>query len=64
MRVGVAHAACCISPGSPACSSPCRSCGSRAWAAALQTGLLVLPFAVASLSTASNSYKFSARFGR
>jgi hypothetical protein len=31
---------------------------------ALQTGLLVLPFAVASLSTASNSYRFSARFGR
>ncbi|HLN65807.1 MAG TPA: hypothetical protein VK280_00845 [Streptosporangiaceae bacterium] len=31
---------------------------------ALQTGLLVLPFAVASLSTASNSYKFSTRFGR
>ena len=31
---------------------------------ALQAGLLVLPFAVASLSTASNSYKFSARFGR
>jgi EmrB/QacA subfamily drug resistance transporter len=31
---------------------------------ALQTGLLVLPFAVASLSTASNSYRFSTRFGR
>jgi EmrB/QacA subfamily drug resistance transporter len=31
---------------------------------ALQTGLLVLPFAVASLGTASNSYKFSTRFGR
>jgi EmrB/QacA subfamily drug resistance transporter len=31
---------------------------------ALQTGLLVLPFAVASLGTASSSYRFSARFGR
>jgi EmrB/QacA subfamily drug resistance transporter len=31
---------------------------------ALQTGLLMLPFAVASLSTASNSYRFSTRFGR
>jgi hypothetical protein len=31
---------------------------------ALQTGLLVLPFAVASLGTASNSYRFSTRFGR
>ena len=31
---------------------------------ALQTGLLVLPFAVASLSTASSSYRFSTRFGR
>jgi EmrB/QacA subfamily drug resistance transporter len=31
---------------------------------ALQTGVLVLPFAVASLSTASNSYRFSTRFGR
>jgi len=31
---------------------------------ALATGLLVLPFAVASLSTASNSYRFSIRFGR
>jgi EmrB/QacA subfamily drug resistance transporter len=31
---------------------------------ALQTGLLVLPFALGSLSTASNSYRFSRRFGR
>jgi hypothetical protein len=31
---------------------------------ALQTGLLVLPFSVASLSTASNSYRFSTRLGR
>ena len=31
---------------------------------ALQPGLLVLPFAVASLSTASSSYRFSTRFGR
>ena len=31
---------------------------------ALQTGLLVLPFVVASLSTASSSYRFSTRFGR
>jgi EmrB/QacA subfamily drug resistance transporter len=31
---------------------------------ALQTGLLVLPFAVGSLLTASNSYRFSRRFGR
>jgi EmrB/QacA subfamily drug resistance transporter len=31
---------------------------------ALDTGLLVLPFAIASLGTASNSYKFSTRFGR
>jgi EmrB/QacA subfamily drug resistance transporter len=31
---------------------------------ALATGLLVLPFALASLVTASNSYRFSNRFGR
>ena len=31
---------------------------------ALETGLLVLPFALASLTTASNSYKFSDRIGR
>jgi MFS family permease len=31
---------------------------------ALETGLLVLPFAIGSLSTASNSYRFSRRFGR
>jgi EmrB/QacA subfamily drug resistance transporter len=31
---------------------------------ALQTGLLVLPFACGSLLTASNSYRFSRRFGR
>jgi EmrB/QacA subfamily drug resistance transporter len=31
---------------------------------ALQAGLLVLPFAIGSLSTASNSYRFSRRFGR
>jgi hypothetical protein len=31
---------------------------------ALATGLLVLPFALASLATAANSYKFSNRFGR
>ena len=31
---------------------------------ALQTGLLVLPFAVGSLTTASNSFRFSRRFGR
>jgi MFS-type transporter involved in bile tolerance (Atg22 family) len=31
---------------------------------AVETGLLVLPFAVASLGTASNSYRFSTRFGR
>jgi EmrB/QacA subfamily drug resistance transporter len=31
---------------------------------ALQTGLLVLPFAVGSMLTASSSYRFSRRFGR
>ena len=31
---------------------------------ALQTGLLVLPFAAGSMLTASNSYRFSRRFGR
>jgi hypothetical protein len=31
---------------------------------ALQTGLLVLPFAAGSLTTASNSFRFSRRFGR
>jgi MFS family permease len=31
---------------------------------ALQTGLLVLPFALGSLTTASNSFRFSRRFGR
>jgi EmrB/QacA subfamily drug resistance transporter len=31
---------------------------------ALETGLLVLPFALGSLSTASNSFRFSRRFGR
>jgi EmrB/QacA subfamily drug resistance transporter len=31
---------------------------------ALETGLLVLPFAIGSLSTASNSFRFSRRFGR
>jgi hypothetical protein len=31
---------------------------------ALQTGLLVLPFAIGSLLTASNSFRFSRRFGR
>jgi Major Facilitator Superfamily len=31
---------------------------------ALQTGLLLLPFAVGSLLTASNSYRFSGRYGR
>jgi EmrB/QacA subfamily drug resistance transporter len=31
---------------------------------ALQAGLLVLPFAIGSLSTATNSYRFSRRFGR
>ena len=31
---------------------------------ALQAGLLVLPFAIGSLSTAPNSYRFSRRFGR
>jgi EmrB/QacA subfamily drug resistance transporter len=31
---------------------------------ALQTGLLVLPFAAGSLLTASNSFRFSRRFGR
>jgi hypothetical protein len=31
---------------------------------ALQTGFLVLPFACGSLLTASNSYRFSRRFGR
>lgn len=31
---------------------------------ALETGLLVLPFAVGSLLTASNSYRFSRRIGR
>jgi EmrB/QacA subfamily drug resistance transporter len=31
---------------------------------ALETGLLVLPFAVGSLTTASNSFRFSRRFGR
>ncbi|HEY1706126.1 MAG TPA: MFS transporter [Trebonia sp.] len=31
---------------------------------ALQTGLLVLPFAIGALVTASNSFRFSRRFGR
>ena len=31
---------------------------------ALETGLLVLPYAIGSLLTASNSYRFSRRFGR